>query len=206
MSAMAEVDTPDFNINMLLQQAVYQQLFLSKDKIMGRMPHNVMQFKDVGFLLDKFIEEIYSHVDLLNPEEIDTFFYFFEDKFQMDVSAVREQIHHNFEGMGDLNGQGLMVIYMVLTKLLERTREQAYKRYGVSRIKREFEEKSNLKFKDIKEEFQLLAQTSDPSISLLYNLCFIRLLAYSFDEKRILSNAKRQITMKINDVLNKIIK
>jgi hypothetical protein len=202
---MTEVQMPEFNITNLLTQAVYQQLFLSKDKIMGRMPQNVMQFKDVGLLLDKFIERIYEQVDLLNPEHVDSFFQFFENKFKMDLSPVRAQIKHNFEGMGDLNDQALMVVYMVLTKLLESTREQAYKRYGLTRIKKEFEKQANQEFHGVRDDFHLLAQTSDKSISLLYNLCFIRLLAEAFDEKLILKNAKRQITLKINDVLKKML-
>ena len=202
-----EAQAPNFDLQTLLKQAVYQQLFLSKDKIMGRMPQNVMQFKDVGILLEEFIEEIYSHVDLLNPRELRAFFRFFEAKFNMDLSSVREQILRNFAGMGDMDdpSMDLMKIYMVLTKLLERTREQAYIRYGLSRIETEYEGKSEQKVKDGKESFQLFAQTSDASISLLYNLCFIRLLAESFGEKRILSNAKRQITVKINDVLEKML-
>lgn len=202
---MTETHTPEFDITTLLRQAVYQQLFLSKDKIMGRMPQNVMQFKDVGLLLDKFIDRISEHVDLLNPEHLDTFFEFFETKFKMDLSPVREQIKHNFERMGDLNGQALMVIYMVLTKLLESTREQAYKRYGLKRVEKEYEKHAKQEFHDVREDFQLLAQTSDKSISLLYNLCFIRLLSETFDEKLILQNAKRQITLKINDVLGKML-
>lgn len=203
---MTEAQMPEFNITTLLKQAVYQQLFLSKDKIMGRMPQNVMQFKDVGLLLNKFIDRISEHVDLLNPEHLDSFFDFFERKFDMDLSPVREQIKHNFEGMGDdLNGQALMIVYMVLTKLLESTREQAYKRYGLSRIEKEYEKISQQDFHGVREDFQLLAQTSDKSISLLYNLCFIRLLAESFNEKLILKNAKRQITIKINDVLKKML-
>ncbi|MBN2157532.1 MAG: hypothetical protein JW776_15910 [Candidatus Lokiarchaeota archaeon] len=203
---MAEL-VPEFNMTTLLQQAVYQQLFLSKDKIMGRMPQNVMQFKDVGFLLDTFIESIYDQIDLLNPDEIDRFLLYFENLFSMNLSHVREQILKNFEGMGDLHNQNLIVIYMVLTKLLENAREQAYKRYGLNRIKKTFEKQSKNEFKEVKEDFQLLAQTSDKSISLLYNLCFIRLLAETFDkEKRILTNAKRQITHKINEVLEKLSK
>ncbi len=199
--------TPDFDLTTLLRQAVYQQLFLSKDKIMGRMPQNVMQFKDVGLLLNRFIERIYENVDLLNPEHLDTFFEFFEEKFKMDFTHVREQIRRNFKGMGELNGQALMVIYMVLTKLLESTREQAYKKYGLTRIQREYEKRSNQEFHGVREDFQLLAQTSDKSISLLYNLCFIRLLAETFDDtKLILINAKRQITLKINDVVDKMLK
>jgi len=206
MDAMTEVQTPEFDITTLLRQAVYQQLFLSKDKIMGRMPQNVMQFKDVGFLLDNFIDHISEQVDLLNPKEVDAFFRFFENKFKMDFSPVREQIKHNFEGMGDLSGQALMIVYMVLTKLLESTREQAYKKFGLSRIQKEWEFTTKQHFHGIREDFQLLAQTSDKSISLLYNLCFIRLLAEVFDEKHILKNAKRQVTIKINDVINKMLK
>ena len=202
---MTEAQVPEFDITTLLRQAVYQQLFLSKDKIMGRMPQNVMQFKDVGLLLDKFIDRIYEQVDLLNPEHVDAFFEFFENKFKMDLTPVREQIKHNFEGMGDLNGQALMIVYMVLTKLLESTRERAYKRYGLKRIEEEYEKHAKQEFRGVREEFQLLAQTSDKSISLLYNLCFIRLLAETFNEKLILKNAKRQITLKINDVLKKML-
>jgi len=203
--ADAMADTPGFDITTLLRQAVYQQMFLSNDKIMGRMPQNVMQFKDIGHLLNKFINYIYEQVYLLNPEEIDRFLEFFETMFKMDLSSVHEQIFKNFEGMGDLKDQELIVVYMVLTKLLENAREQAYKKFGLNRIKREFEDQTNKNFFGVQEDFQLLAQTSDKSISLLYNLCFIRLLAETFDEKNILANAKRQISLKIKEVIKKMV-
>ena len=49
---------PDEQVREMLEQAVYQQLFLGKDRIMGRMPKNTMAFKDVGRILKKFITDI----------------------------------------------------------------------------------------------------------------------------------------------------
>ncbi len=194
----------------MLKQAVYQQLFLGEDRIMGRMPINTMAFKDVGRLLNKFIREVKKQLEILDTDHLEDFLVYFEKMFEFNLSDVKERIENNFVGMGDLVGQEVMVLYMCLTKLLESTREEAYKKFGLIQIKEAYKKQMQITGEQadfngkLKKKIQNLAATGDENMSLLYNLCFIRLLADSFKQKPIAINAKKQITKKVNLIVKNI--
>jgi hypothetical protein len=108
--------------------------------------------------------------------------------------------------MDDLTGQEIMVLYMVLTKLLENVRELSYIKFGLNRIKEEFFDFSKKEIDPTTlEKIQTLGATGDKDMSLLYNLCFLQLLANIYNLSTISTNIKRQITLKINMIIKKII-
>lgn len=204
---MVFAQIPDEMTEEMLEKAVHQQLFLGDDEIMGRMPANTMHFKDIGWLLSEFIRNIKKKLHLINPEDFDDFLSYFEDIFDLDLGETRKRVKNNFIGMGDLSGQEIVVLYMVLTKLLENVREQAYRKFGYERIEQEFEERTGHKVDpESMERIQTLGAIGERNMSLLYNLCFIRLLADKFNKKNMVTNAKRQITMKINQLFDKLLK
>ena len=189
----------------MLEQAVYQQLFLGSDKIMGRIPKDTMSFKDVGRILSIFIEFLKEQIKTLTPDKLEKFLHNFEAKFMLDLADVKERISQNLAGMGNLSGQEIILLYMVLTKLLETMREEAYKEYGLSQINKSYmNQTGGILNVELERKLHDLASKGEENISLIYNLCFIRLLSESFDEKLMISNSKRQITRKINQLMQKI--
>lgn len=191
----------------MLKQAVYQQLFLGANRIMGRLPNTTMQMKDVGEILNKFILEIKENLFLLQQKNFDDFLKYFENAFKFDLREVKKKIYDNFREMGDLDGDEIIIIYMVLTKLLEKLREESYLLYGFEHIIETYEKNSRKKFtENIRSRLQKLAATNNENISLLYNLCFIRSLSEVFKNKAIEINAKKQITKKVNLIVEKLMK
>lgn len=189
----------------LLEKAVFQQLFLGKDQIMGRMPQNTMHLKDIGTLITLFIEDIKKNLNLVNKDNLETFIQYFEKMFGFNLDETRERLQNNFAEMDDLTGQEIMVLYMVLTKLLENIRELSYFKNGLDKIKEAYLENYNKEIDNSTiEKMQTLGATGDKDISLLYNLCFLQLLANSYQIASISTNLKRQITIKINSILKKI--
>ncbi|MHA1729582.1 MAG: hypothetical protein ACTSWY_12770 [Promethearchaeota archaeon] len=195
---------PKEQLSEMLEQAVYQQLFLGKDRIMGRIPKDTMNFKDVGHILGRFIQTLEENIKYLHPEKLEIFLGYFEKFFGLELSEVKTRVEQNFEGMGmgsDFQGEEIIILYMVLTKMLENARRQAYKKFGLRQIKIIYKNKNKNFNEAIELKLQDLASNADSNLSLLYNLCFIRLLADSFDEKRIRTNSKRQITRKVNQII-----
>ncbi len=188
----------------MLEQAVFQQLFLGQNRIMGRIPKDTMSMKDVGKILNRFINFIKENLNNFELENLDAFLGLFEAKFDMELGSVKEKVLANFKEM-DLEGQEIIILYMILTKLLENLRQQSYIKYGFNQIAYIY----NLSFKmedkaAIRKKIQQLSEKKNVHLSLLYNLCFIRLLAVSFGNKKISTNSKRQITLKINNIFRAI--
>lgn len=185
----------------MLEQAVFQQLFLGQNRIMGRIPKDTMSMKDVGKILIRFINFIKINLNDFDLEELDVFLGLFETKFNMELGSVQDKVLANFREMDDLAGQEIIILYMVLTKLLESLREQSYIKYGFDQIKcqyiQDYKQEDN---EIILKKLQHLSSMGDVNLSLLYNLCFIRLLAEGFGDKKISANSKRQITIKINNI------
>ena len=128
----------------------------------------------------------------------------FETKFNLELNEVKVKVENNFEGMGELEGQEIVILYMVLTKMLENIREQAYLINGWNELVRIYQ-KSGRRFDDkVHQKLNNFAAIGNPQLSLIYNLCFIKLLAEVFNEKRISTNAKRHITRKINKLINEL--
>ena len=185
----------------MLEQAVYQQLFLGKNRIMGRIPKDTMSMKDVGKILIRFINFIKINLKDFDLEKFDAFLGLFETKFNMELGSVREKVQANFREMDNLASQEIIVLYMVLTKLLENMREQSYIKYGFGQIINKYHHYFKREDDEIiRKKLQQLSSRGDVSLSLLYNLCFIRLLAEGFGDKKISANSKRQITIKINNI------
>jgi hypothetical protein len=81
------------DLNELLEKAVYQQLFLGKDQIMGRMPQNTMHLKDIGTLITIFIQDIKDKLNLVNKDNLETFLNYFEKiGFNLDETESRCKI------------------------------------------------------------------------------------------------------------------
>ena len=162
----------------MLEQAVFQQLFLGKNRIMGRIPKDTMSMKDVGKILNRFINFIKINLNDFDLEKLDAFLGLFEMKFNMELGSVQDKVLANFREMDNLAGQEIIILYMVLTKLLESLREQSYIKYGFDQIIYQY--RQNFKREDnetILKKLQHLSSRGDVNLSLLYNLCFIRLLA-----------------------------
>ena len=185
----------------MLEQAVFQQLFLGQNRIMGRIPKDTMSMKDVGKILNRFINFIKENLSDFELENLDAFLGLFEVKFGMELGSVREKVLANFREMNNLEGQEIIILYMVLTKLLESLRQQSYIKYGFAQITDNYNRNFKQETKEIiRKKLQRLSEKKDVNLSLLYNLCFIRLLAVSFEDKKISTNSKRQITIKINNI------
>ena len=127
----------------------------------------------------------------------------------MELDFVQEKVLANIKAM-DIEGQEIVVLYMVLTKILESLRSQSYLNYGLAQITKIYnqnfkQEDIQWKNKDIRKKLQKLSEKGDGNLSLLYNLCFIRLLAESFKDKAVSINSKRQVTKKINTIIQQLV-
>jgi hypothetical protein len=189
----------------MLENAVYQQLFLGNNRIQGKNPEYTMQFTGSGELLAKFIEKLKESINLVVDQKPTQFIEIFEKTFRVDLSEAKERSEINLMAMGDLTGQEITAIYIVLAKLIEDLREQAYKKWGRLRIEENYEKLVGKKFGDDEaERVQHLSATNDPAISLLYNLSFLALLAEAFGEKNMIVTAKRLVSTKINSIVKRI--
>ncbi len=198
-----EIDTQE-----MLENAVYQQLFLGGKRIMGKNPENTMQLTGVDDILTKFIGDLRKSLPLLSNFKVHEFISHFAQLFSIDLSSTEERIQTNFEGMGgidQLKGQETILYYMVMTKLLESLRENAYKQWGFERIKESYEKQTNHEFsKEIHQKIQNLAALNESNISLLYNLCFILLLTTAYEKNKFSTTLKRLTTVRINKIIDKI--
>lgn len=192
----------------MLENAVYQQLFLGKKQIQGKNPEHTMQLTGIEPLLNKFIDDLNSRVEAILDKKIKAFIQYFEKKFKLDLKKTYKRIMENLTNMGgieNLEGQETVVIYIVLTKLVEALREHAYAIWGKQRIAEDFQENYEKKFGS-KEEHQLqnLAATNNPNISLLYNLSFIMLLVNTYGNDKFQITVKRLTTLRVNRILKKL--
>jgi len=203
-----EILSTEINTQEMLENAVYQQLFLGGKRIMGKNPENTMQLTGVDDVLSKFIEDLRQSLPLLSDFKVHEFIAHFAKLFSIDLSGTENRIQTNFEGMGGLNqlkGQETIVYYMVMTKLLESLRETAYKQWGFERIKNSYEKQTKHKFsKEIHRKIQNLAALNESNISLLYNLCFILLLTTAYEKNKFSTTLKRLTSVRINKIVEKI--
>jgi len=189
----------------MLENAVFQQLFLGSNRIMGKNPDNPMQLTGIGQILRRFIADLKSQLDLLKNQKLGEFLQYFEQRFNLSLKDVKERIELNFEGMGNLEGQETVVLYMVLTKLLEHLRETGYRTWGANMIKETYEQMSGKKFtQPIADKVQNLAALNEENISLLYNLSFLAFLCDSYNNKKMIVTLKRLVSIRINRIVEKL--
>ena len=192
----------------MLENAVYQQLFVGNKRIQGKNPEHEMQLTGIEKLLEKFISDLDENLDLIIKLKIEKYIQYFEKLFEFDLSATYKRIMTNFDNMGGLDqlvGQEKMVIYLVLTKLVEALREQSYKQWGFQKIKKLYEEKYKQKLNNKqKKQLQNLAATNNPNISLLYNLSFIMKLANIYGSNQFQITLKRLTTLRVNRIIQKL--
>ncbi len=202
------ISSMEINTQEMLENAVYQQLFLGGKRIMGKNPENTMQLTGVDEILTKFIGDLDKSLPLLSHFKVHEFISHFAQLFSVDLSATENRIQTNFEGMGgidQLKGQETIVYYMVMTKLLESLRETAYKQWGFERIKNSYEKQTHRKFSnEIHHKIQNLAALNESNISLLYNLCFILLLTTAYEKNKFSTTLKRLTSVRINKIIDKI--
>ncbi|MCF2139038.1 MAG: hypothetical protein K9W44_03165 [Candidatus Lokiarchaeota archaeon] len=189
----------------MLESAVFQQLFLGSKRIQGKNPEHTMQLTGVESLLNDFIDDLEKNLSLIEQFKIQEFINYFSNRFNVDFEATYTRIMNNLNAMGgveNLKGQETVVIYIVLTKLIEALREYAYSQWGKKRIEDDFTRKSNKKFgnKEI-DHIQHLAAIGDGDISLLYNLSFISMLSHVYGSKKFQTTIKRLISMRVNRIL-----
>lgn len=185
----------------LLNQAVYNQIFMGQDKIKGRIPQDTMKFKGAGLLLDKFIEHVNSSLKLLDPKHLENFLGYFESLFNLDLKGVKHEVDKNIAQMSNLDEQELTILYMVLSKLIESIRNQAYLFNGWNEFVSIYQNLGKDFSDEVHNKLNDMAAEGNSEISLIFNLCFLRLLAESFGEKQLASNAKRQITRMIHKLI-----
>ena len=86
---MSNIDT---NNKEMLENAVFQQLFLGGKRIMGKNPENTMQLTGVGDLLDYFIEDLYLNLHFLADLDVHSFLAEFENIFSYNLSETESRI------------------------------------------------------------------------------------------------------------------
>lgn len=192
----------------MLENAVYQQLFLGKKQIQGKNPEHTMQLTGIEKLLDKFIDDLAAHLHFILEHKIQKFIDYFQKKFNLDLHATYERIMENLNNMGGIEnfeGQETVIIYIILTKLVEALREHSYQIWGKKRIAEDFEANFRKKFgSEEEQELQNLAATNNPNISLLYNLSFIMLLVNVYGSEKFQTTVKRLTTLRVNRILKKL--
>ena len=204
------IDTPEGDdlTQVMIEQAVYQQLFCGKgsNRIMGKNPENTMQLTGVQPLLKKFMNDIRSHLPLIKEHKIAEFLGYFKAFMHVDLSSAQERIETNLAAMGGMDGEDTVLYYITLTKFLEEIREFSYGKYGFDRIKEIYAAKAGKKFNaEAKEKVHHLASLNEENISLLYNLSFISFLTISYNKRRFSQTMKRLITQRVNRIVAKVL-
>ena len=200
-----QMDSPVIDEDEMLKHAIYQQLFLGDNQIMGKNPQNIMYIEGVDELKEDFYQDLKSHLCQLKTNNLSQFLHYFARKFNTHLNSVRGRIEENLSNMDNLKDQEIVIIYMVLTKVLETLREKAYRLVGEHLIKQKFRSKTNKYFtKVIAEKVQRLAALNDEDISLLYNLSFIEMLAEKYQNNSLKKLTQNLILTRLDRIIEKI--
>jgi hypothetical protein len=192
-------------IQSIIDQAVFHQLFLGEDRIMGSSEEDNIVIADVEDLLALFMVEVKKQLESLLSGNLDAFFDYFTEKFHMDFTKVKEISQANIMGITGLDNQELAITYMVLVKFVESVRNQAFELWGMLHIKTLYEEITGKPYDGpvIKRVEKLIAE-NNPNMVLLFNVSFIEWLATQFPEHPTSMEILMTITPKLQILAKKI--
>jgi hypothetical protein len=169
----------------MLDQAVFFQLFSGSgsDTILGPDAQTSIQIENVEMLLNAFMAELKPRLDMIPSGQINEFFAYFTQRFQLDLSEVQIQVETNIAGMVGLEGQEDTTIYIAITKLIERLRNITFEHFGIGWIAWLYYETVKQPFEGpAKEKFNQLSADNDPEIGLLHNVSFILWLMHLYPD------------------------
>ncbi len=169
----------------ILDNAVFQQLFShpGSDRILGKDDSNSIQIQNVEYLLNSFMAELKSKLSLVEERKIDDFFEFFTNRYELDLSGVKDQVETNLAAAITMEDQSSIFIYIVVTKLIEQLRNICFEHFGIGWIEWVYKESTQQPFEGaIREKFNHLMRINDPDVTLLYNVSFILWLTHIYPD------------------------
>jgi hypothetical protein len=189
------------NTQSMLDQAVYHQLFMGNDRIMGAGENDSIEIPDVEDLLALFMLELKKRLGYITIRKLDEFFGYFGMKYQMNFADVQAIAEANMEGAAGLEGQTLGIMYMALAKFIESLRNQAFERWGLPQMKALFEELTGQPFGGpVIDLIQNKISGNDSKMMLLFNVSFISWLASIFPDHPTSQMIQEKITPRMRDI------
>jgi hypothetical protein len=186
-----------------LEKVIFQQLFLGSDNILGKFKSE--SFSDRGFteLLHIFTEDIKSHIKLILKENrLSFFFKYFSNKYEVDFLDIQIPLELNIGILMEKKGQEFMMVYLVLTKFLEKLREHAFSSEGKNFIDQTYRKLSGKPLPETHlKKIKQLIQDNDDDVSILYNLSFMVWLSKINYEEQIDNNAEQLFLIQANKIL-----
>ncbi len=178
---------------------------IGDDLLMGRNVNDYIKLHGLEDLLQKFIADLDKWFAFVYEDKIPEFLLAMQEKLLLDFTRLEEEITQNIQGMRDMNGDEIMIQYMIITKVLENLREGIWQMFLQTEIgqmykalyKRAIPKKTMTKLKKLNEE-------GSKEFSLLYNLVFIHHLAKIYTDKDMLELTETQIEKKIKKIFEKI--
>lgn len=179
----------------MLEQAVYYQLFMGSNQIMGGSEHTTVRIPGVGPLLRTFMSDLKSQLPLILRDQLPAFFAHFRAKFPTDFSALEATAAANLALIGELEDQGFAGLFVVLTKFIELLREFAFDQWGLFHLKRLYEAQAGAgQFSEALEtEVQDRYVRNDDAVALLYNLSFVAQVARSYPDDAVMRHVNKLI-------------
>jgi len=188
----------------MLEEAIYQQLFLGVNRIMGIYNEkNSQQQKGIviagiGKLLKNFINELKLKFKLIYEKKIDDFITSCEQRFNIDLKSEKNELESQLSIIDDWESQKLTMIYVVLTKILESFRRNAFEYIGLKSLLEIYREFLNNPVAQLPStilmKLKKLSDINDEDIVLLNNLAFLCWLSKFYNDVDIYINIERIMT------------
>ncbi|MHA1341084.1 MAG: hypothetical protein ACTSRZ_14035 [Promethearchaeota archaeon] len=182
----------------MLEEAVYQQLFMGANRIMGSKNGKGLVVVGVGRLLKNFINELKSKFKLIYLKKINDFLSFCEDRFKIDLNNEKRNLNQQISMIDDWDSQKMVMIYVVLTKVLENFRKNAFNEIGLKKLREIYREFINNPLAEFPANFHRrlkdLSDKNDDDVLLLYNLSFLTWLSSFYNDIDVYINIERVMT------------
>ena len=197
---------------------LYQQFYYGNDIIYGRTREISESINGSGKVIEKFLEILISNLHLIRKKKYIEYLELFSlNFFNINVNKIYQSFLEELNNIGtniDFN----LIISIFIGKLLQHLREQCFNeilseiriilieklarlKTRSSELKSKLEEVVEAKLEKLHNLFAL----NSPEISLIYNLAFLKFLAFKLEEFKVYKTTIKLLNKYIEIVSNKLI-
>jgi hypothetical protein len=159
----------------------------------------------VSSLLKSFFNEIKSKLPLIYQNKFTEFFQFFEKRYDINLKPIQENLEISLGMVENIKNEGFTMIYIVLTRMLEEFRRNAYEIYGYKILENIYKDLTSFGLPEsFKQKLKNLSDQNDPDVVLLYNLSFLSWLSKLFSNQDIAINLERVLTNQVIKIIKEL--